>query len=81
MQDIKIERYENASLSERTSWGQEVSQPVDSWQGYVEPEDKSWILFIDAKGRPVLYPTRNKETGAVTSEPLYDKETFPEFQK
>ena len=75
MQNISVERYEKASPKERASWGKGVDEPADSWQGYIEPEDKSWILFIDIKGRPVLYPTRSK-TGAVTSKPLFDKKSF-----
>lgn len=35
------------------------------WLGYIEPEDKSWILFIPTKGEPVLFTNRNPETGAV----------------
>jgi hypothetical protein len=35
------------------------------WLGYVEPKDKSWILFIPAEGEPVLFTERDSVTGAV----------------
>jgi hypothetical protein len=35
------------------------------WLGYIEPEDKSWIMFIPAEGEPVLFTGRDPETGAV----------------
>ena len=36
------------------------------WAGYVEPEDRSWILYIPADGgEPVLFTSRDPETGAV----------------
>ena len=35
------------------------------WQGYVEPDDKSFIAFIAADGTPVMFLNRDPETGAV----------------
>lgn len=35
------------------------------WQGWIEPQDKSWIAFIDCDGRPVFFLNRDPETGAV----------------
>ncbi len=35
------------------------------WQGWIEPEDKSWIMFIDAVGSPTVYLNRDPVTGAV----------------
>lgn len=37
---------------------------VQGWQGYIEPEDKSWILFVHADGTPVLSKQRDPVTGA-----------------
>jgi hypothetical protein len=34
------------------------------WQGWIEPEDRSWIAFIAADGHPVFYLDR-EESGAV----------------
>jgi hypothetical protein len=35
------------------------------WQGWVEPADRSWIVFIHADGHPVVYLNRDPKTGAV----------------
>ncbi len=35
------------------------------WQGYIEPEDLSWIIFIKYDGTPVVYLNRDPITGAV----------------
>jgi hypothetical protein len=35
------------------------------WQGCLEPDDSSWIAFIDSDGRPVFFLDRDAETGAV----------------
>jgi hypothetical protein len=36
----------------------------NGWQGWIEPEDKSWIVFVSKEGTPVVYLNRD-ETGAV----------------
>ena len=35
------------------------------WQGWVEPKDRSWIVFIRADGTPVVFLNRDPKTGAV----------------
>lgn len=35
------------------------------WQGWFEPDDKSWIGFIGNGGRPVVFLDRDPVTGAV----------------
>ena len=35
------------------------------WQGYLQPDDRSWIAFIDMEGKPVFFLDRDPETGAV----------------
>ena len=35
------------------------------WRGWIEPEDRSWIVFIAADGHPVFYPHRDPKTGAI----------------
>lgn len=54
MPRIKIRRY-NSELQ-------------DHWLGWIEPEDKSWILFIDAEEKPVFFGKRDPETGAVITD-------------
>jgi len=38
------------------------------WQGWIEPEDRSWIMFVEADGRPVVYLDR-EASGAVYFDP------------
>ena len=35
------------------------------YQGWVEPDDRSWIAFVANDGQPVVFLNRDKETGAV----------------
>lgn len=52
MTNISVHRYEHESIKE-------------SWQGWIEPDDRSWIAFIDADGKPLVYLNRDPDTGAV----------------
>lgn len=49
MQNITVGRYEHAG----------------DWQGWIEPDDLSWIMFVKANGSPVVYLNRDPVTGAV----------------
>jgi hypothetical protein len=35
------------------------------WQGWLEPDDRSWVAFVGTDGRPVFFLDRDPETGAV----------------
>lgn len=35
------------------------------YQGWLEPDDKSWIAFVDNDGHPVFFLDRDPDTGAV----------------
>lgn len=35
------------------------------WQGWIEPDDKSWIAFITTQGQPVFFLSRDPKTGGV----------------
>lgn len=35
------------------------------FQGWIEPDDLSWIAFVDLTGRVTLHIHRDPETGAV----------------
>lgn len=52
MQNIVVKRYSNPETRKH-------------WQGWVEPSDGKWILFIDADGCVRMYDKRDPETGAV----------------
>lgn len=51
MLPLKVGRYTEADRSEFVAW--------------VEPPDRTWILFLRKDGTPVLYPNRDPKTGAV----------------
>ena len=38
------------------------------WKGYVEPEDRSWIIYFDENGRPAAYFAQREESGAVVND-------------
>jgi hypothetical protein len=58
MQNITVGRYERGEV-------EGVPRAGNFWQGWIEPEGKSWILFIREDGKPVFFPNRDPETGAV----------------
>lgn len=58
--NITIGRYEGEVIEHVT--GQH------DWDGWIEPEDKSWILFFARDGRPAFWPSRDK-AGGVIGEP------------
>lgn len=62
MTNIKVGRY---SPKSKVIDG-DIEKPLtDFWQGWLEPEDKSWIMFIDGKGRPTVFLDRDPLTGAI----------------
>lgn len=51
MPNIRVSRYPNPKKV--------------GWAGWVEPDDRSWVAYIDLEGRPVFFLHRDPETGAV----------------
>lgn len=50
--DIRVGRYSN---------------PQDvGFEGWIEPDDKSWIMFVVTDHKPVVFLNRDSETGAVS---------------
>lgn len=40
--------------------------PVEvGYQGWIEPDDMSWIMFVDNDGKPIVFLNQDPETGAV----------------
>ena len=37
------------------------------WQGWVEPEDGSWIIFVRDDGAVFMFDERDPDTGSVLS--------------
>ena len=54
MQNITVHRYANPETQK-------------FWQGFIEPDDRGWIMFVDAGGHVSLFDDRDPETGAVIS--------------
>lgn len=52
MTNIKVGRYDDPSK-------------VGGWKGWIEPEDLTWIAFIDGQGSPTFYLHRDPVSGAV----------------
>lgn len=36
-----------------------------NWQGWIEPEDLSWIAFIDMEGKPTFFLNRDENGGVI----------------
>lgn len=51
MQNISVTRYADPKAT--------------GWAGYVEPADKSWIVYVGLDGRPLAFLNRDPKTGAV----------------
>ena len=54
MQSIIVKRYSNPKAV--------------GYAGWIEPEDKGWIAFVDLDGRPQFFLNRDPVTGAVLSD-------------
>lgn len=59
----------NITVGRYTRWPEPLPEGTvdvaDEWQGWIEPDDMSWIAFIAADGKPVFFLNRDPETGAV----------------
>lgn len=61
MQNIKVGRYSKQTINDVPGVG-------NFWQGWIEPEDKSWIMFVAMDGTPTVFLNRDPMTGAVLDE-------------
>jgi hypothetical protein len=55
MSNITIGRYDHESITKE-------------YAGWVEPADKSWIIYTDADGTPTLFFAAREADGAVIGE-------------
>lgn len=67
--NITIGRYERPTDAQREEIAETAAFPYDSWECYIEPEDRSWILYVGNDGTPVFWPER-EVSGAVIGEPI-----------
>ena len=65
MQNITVHRYPKPSDAERATWPEGVQSVSDHWQGWIEPDDLSWIVFVASDGSPTVFLDRDPDTGAV----------------
>jgi len=55
LSSITIGRYDHKSITK-------------DFAGWVEPADKSWILYLDATGKPTVFYAHREPSGAVIGE-------------
>lgn len=65
MTNIAVHRYAKPTVEERATWPPGTAAVSDHWQGWIEPDDLSWIMFIAVDGAPVVFLERDPDTGAV----------------
>ncbi len=56
MTNITVGRYGDKEAKDEAGNG---------YVGWVEPEDKSWVVFIDTDNNPTVFTKRDLETGAI----------------
>ena len=66
--NIVISRYDIPTDAERAAL-EGVHFSSDTWESVVEPEDRSWILYVGKDGTPVFWPQRDA-AGGVIGEPV-----------
>jgi hypothetical protein len=66
--NITIGRYEVPTDAEREA-AAPAAFPSDTWESYIEPEDRSWILFVGKDSGFAFWPER-EPSGAVVGEPI-----------
>ena len=67
--NITIGRYEVPTDEERAQWPEGTGYPSDKWESYIEPEDRSWILYVGTDGGVAFWPHRDAD-GGVIGEPV-----------
>lgn len=55
MSTITIGRYDHESITQ-------------DYAGYIEPADRSWIIYLDADGKPSVYYPERENNGAVVGD-------------
>lgn len=57
MSNLTIGRYQHESVTK-------------DYAGWIEPADGSWIIYLDADGRPSVYYAERDADGAVLGDPV-----------
>ena len=61
MGNVKIGRYEHESIT-------------NEWSGWIEPADRSWIIYLDTDGKPAVYYPEREPSGAVIGDGIWIRE-------
>lgn len=67
MGTIKIGRYPDDGINDESSI-------TNEWSGWIEPEDRSWIIWLDTEGKPALYYAERSATGGVLGDGMWIRE-------
>lgn len=69
MQDIKIGRYSDTYVINPVEIidGRTITHEFSGW---IEDEGRTWIIFLDASGKPALYWRYRDELGGTVGEPV-----------
>lgn len=59
----------------------EKPKEVGGWSGWVEPHDKSWIIWFDEDHRPTLYNRRREPGGGVIEKVPEDRIVLPTYER
>ena len=65
--NIHVGRYDVPTAEQRAEAGPDVGFPADHWDAWIEPEDRGWIIFVDADTHQPVVFLRRAEDGGVLS--------------
>lgn len=57
------------ALTSQLTWEYDDPTDVGGWRGAIEPDDESWICFVDVNGRALLWLQR-EDDGGIVGEPV-----------
>jgi hypothetical protein len=64
--NVKIGRYEPRD----TMTHEQEASGIRVFTGWIEPADRSWIVYLGQDGVPALYWGEREESGAVVGDPV-----------
>jgi hypothetical protein len=64
LEPLTITCYPKTPEEDRKDWPEGCRCFADDWQGYIEPQDNSWISFIKNDGTSLTFLNRT-ESGAI----------------
>lgn len=64
--NITIGRYHETPELRQFAEAQDAALVSDTWESWIEPEDRSWILFVGVDGTPAFFPNRDENGGVIT---------------